>query len=351
MPVDFHRVNYRLPKLSHGTYGMLMHTLHTALGFGASEKAQFRLHCVTLLEKYGWQKMHDAFPHISRATVFRWQQVLHQSGGLLNALVPKSTRPLRTRSMMVSPLLLGFLKAMREQHPHLSKYKLKPFLDSWCHTSGIPTQSVSWIGKVITRNHLFFGNRKRVYHWHKHARSGYTIRRTPNPETTPFGYLQVDGVKVYWGGEKVLFFTALELKTRTAWVNIVPTLSSLHAVNFLKEIMEQLSYRLHTIHTDNGSEFKSMFDQALITLKLTHLWSPPKSPKIHSHIERFNGVFQEEFVDYNIDTAVVDPDQFTKDLHIWLTWYNTQRPHHSLHLSTPRQYLLHLQKGESLKCP
>lgn len=329
-----------------------MHSLETALGFGASEKSQFRLHCIEFLHNRGWQSFHEAFPHVSRATVFRWQQRFDASGRKLNALVPHTTRPCHTRQMRLPVPVLDFLKAMREQHPHLSKYKLKPFLDAWCTEQEYSSHSISWIGKVLKRHQLFFGQRKRVYKRRKQSRHGYTIQRTPNPNTVALGYLQLDGVKVYWSGEKVVFFTALELKTRTAWVKVVPTLSSFHAKQFLQDILSAVPYQLHTIHTDNGSEFHAVFDQVVAELRLTHLWSPPRSPKIHSHIERFNGVFQEEFVDYYIDTAVIDPLVFQSELTAWLLWYNTQRPHHALQLMTPSQYLVHLQKGaESLKGP
>lgn len=352
MPADFHHIRYLLPKFSRSTYGTLMHTLETALGFGASEKAQLRLHCIEFLAHHGWQSFHEAFPHISRSTVFRWHQCFEASGRKLNTLVPLSTRPHQTRQMHLSSPVLNFLKAMREQHPHLSKYKLKPFVDAWCTEQGLSTYSISWIGKVLKRHQLFFGQRQRVYKRRRQSRHGYTIRRTPNPNTVVLGYLQLDGVKVYWSGKKVLFLTALELKTRTAWVKIVPTLSSFHAKHFLQDILTTVLYPLHTIHTDNGSEFHAVFDQVVAELHLTHLWSPPRSPKIHSHIERFNGILQAEFVDYHIDTAVIEPLVFQSELTAWLLWYNTQRPHHALHLMTPSQYLIQLQKGaESLKCP
>jgi transposase InsO family protein len=329
-----------------------MRTLETALGFGASERAQFRFRCIELLGKYGWAGVHDAFPRVSRATVYRWRKQFHDAGKRLNALIPKSTRPQQTRQMLVPAAILSFLKVMREQHPYLSKYKLKVFLDEWCNAQRVRTASVSWIGKVISRYRLFFQARRPARRRRRHPRSGYIIRRTPNPDTMPLGYLQLDGITVYWMGKKLVFLTALELKTRRAWVRLVPTASSFHAKTFLLSLLETLTFPLHTIHTDNGSEFHALFDQVVQELNLTHLWSPPRTPKVHSHIERFNGIFQDEFVNYHLDTAVVDPHQFQQDLENWLTWYNMKRPHHALKLMSPNQYLLHLEKGaESLKCP
>lgn len=352
MPSDFQRVRYRLPKFTRSGYRILMHSLKTALGFEQSEKAKFKLHCIEFFEKHGFEAFHDAFPHVSRATIFRWRKDFVKSRRKLNSLVPKSTRPHKVRRMEVPAELLSFLRSIRKQHPHLSKYKLKPFLDAWCEEQGLPMYSVSWIGKVLNRYQLFFGKRQRIIKRRRQSRSGYTIRRTPNPKNVKLGYLQLDGIKVYWLGEKILFLTALELKTRTAWVKIVPTFSSHHAQLFLKSILSDIAYPVHSIHTDNGSEFKALFDKAVVKLELTHLWSPPRRPKIHSHIERFNGVIQEEFIDYHIDTAFIDRRLFQTKLNDWISWYNYRRPHHSLKLMTPNQYLLNLQKGvDSLKCP
>lgn len=221
---------------------------------------------------------------------------------------------------------------------------------SGANSRGEQSHSVSWIGKVISRYQLFFQVRRPARKRRKRSRSGYTIRRTPNPDKVKLGYLQLDGITVYWLGKKLVFLAALELKTRKAWVKLVPTASSFHAKAFLLSILSELPFSLHTIHTDNGSEFHALFDQVVRQLKLTHLWSPPRTPKVHSHIERFNGVLQDEFVNYHLDTAVTDRQQFQKELETWLTWYNTQRPHHALNLMSPDQYLQHLEKGaESLK--
>ncbi len=352
MPADVHRIRYVLPKFTPSAYRTLMHSTYTALGFGASERAQFRLHCIEVLVKHGWMAFHDAFPHVSRATVYRWHRQLRTSGNRLNALVPRSTRPHHRRQMVIPMGILGFLKAMREQHPHLSKYKLKPFLDAWCQTQGIPPRSVSWIGKAIARHRLFFGIRHRAVTRRRRARSGYTIRRTPSPDDLTIGYLQLDGVTVYWEGKKVIFLTALEVKTRMAWVRLVATLSSAAAAQFLQDILSEVPCPVHTIHTDNGSEFHAAFDAAVVSLQLLHLWSPPRSPKIHSHIERFNGTLQREFIDYAVDEAILNRGQFRDALAAWLAWYNTQRPHHALGMLTPHQYFLQVQKGaERLKCP
>jgi transposase len=347
-------IRHNLPIFKEKRYRWFMHTVDTALILDSNPKVTFRLRCIQLLERCGWKAVKTAFPGVSRASVYRWRRVYIQNGRKINSLVPRSTRPHKLRQMVVPKGVLGFIKEIREKYPHLSKYKIKPFLDVWCKEQGHKTYSVSWIGKVISRNSFFFNTRKPVRKRRKKPRSGYRIHHCPSPTKVKLGYLQLDGITIYWNGKKHTFLSALEIKTRTAWVKRVPTLSSLQAKLFLQEIMKGVNYHFHTIHTDNGSEFKAVFDAAVQELKLLHLWSPPKTPKVHSNVERFNKTVQEEFINYHLDTANTYPDEFTRLLEEWINWYNNKRPHHSLGLTTPHQYLLQLQgekNSQSLKCP
>ncbi len=349
------RMRWVLPIQRYEAYGRFMKTVRTTLGFDGSEVAQLRLRCVELLESHGIAAVQQAFPQVSRRSVYRWRKAYVDSGKRLSSLRARSTRPHTVRQMVVPAQILGFLRTVRQEHPHLSKYKLKPFLDAFCREEGLPEYSVSWIGKVLNRHELFFATRTNVRRKQRHPRSGYRVYKTPKPTKLKLGYLQLDGIKIHWNGRKCLFLSCIELKTRQAWATRVPTLSSTHAQHFLESVLSRVPYQVHTIHTDNGSEFKAYFDQAVYDLQLTHVWSPPRSPKIHAHIERFNKTIQEEFINYHIDTAIDEPETFNKQLTSWLTWYNTQRPHHALNLVTPNQFLVQLstQKGTHTcaKCP
>ncbi len=125
----------------------------------------------------------------------------------------------------------------------------------------------------------------------------------------------------------------------------VTSLSSKNAKEFIEEILDKAEYKIHTIQTDNGSEFKGYFDQAIEKLKNTrHVWSYPKSPKTNGYVERFNWTIQDEFINYEIDTATYDIKRFDEKLNNLLIYYNTIRPHQSLGYMTPNNYLVQLQK-------
>jgi transposase InsO family protein len=63
---------------------------------------------------------------------------------------------------------------------------------------------------------------------------------------------------------------------------------------------------------------------------------------MNAKIERYNRTVQEEFADWRQETMADDISQFTQELMDWLIWYNTKRPHWSLNLKSPMQYLLNL---------
>ena len=325
-----------------------MKTIDTALAFDKSDIAKFRLHCVELFISQGWLAFHQVFPKVERKTIYRWRKKYLESGRKLTSLLPGSTRPKKVRQMQVPAEILGFIKTMRQKYPRMSKYKLKPFLDVFCQEQGLPCYSVSWIGKVIKRYQFFFNTRKPVKRKRKQIYK-QRIKYCPRSKNVKLGYLQLDGVEVVFEGLHYRFLTAVELVTRQAWVKRVPSFSSKQARLFLTKITNEVDYQIHTIQTDNGSEFAGVFDQAIKTT-ITHLWSYPKQPKTQGYVERFNWTLQDEFLNYEIDRLTHDPAGFDRRLMSWLSWYNNQRPHQGLNYQTPKQKLMQLQNTKETVC-
>jgi len=242
-----------------------------------------------LLENTNWKTVSLAFPGVSRASAFRWKKRYIELGKRLSSLLPLSTKPKKTREMVVPYKILGFIKETKKKYPRLSKYKIKVFLDMFCEENHLRKYSASWIGKVINRYKFFFNTRKEVRRKKRNTKQVTQVKYCPKQKDIELGYLQLDGIKVYFEDKNYYFLSAIELKSRQSWGKRVDSISSINTKLFLEGILESVNYQIHTIQTDNGSEFKGYFDKAIEELKDTqHVWSYPKSPKTNGYVERFN---------------------------------------------------------------
>lgn len=95
---------------------------------------------------------------------------------------------------------------------------------------------------------------------------------------------------------------------------------------------------IHTVQTDNGSEFMKLFHQYLEEQSMVHIFIYPNSPKINGIVERFNRTIQEEFINRSEDFGVND-ERFNQKLTSYLNWYNQKRPHSSLGYQSPQQFM------------
>ncbi len=264
-----------------------MTILSTILGFDSSEQAQFTFHVLKVFYERGWKVVKLAFPNLKRPTLYRWKKTYEESGKRLNSLIPKSTKPNKVRLMQTPPPVYYLIKSLREKHPRLGKAKIKRFVDVFCKAEGIPNLSESTIGKVIKRNNLFYAGKERGRK-NKPNSSKTRVIGYPRPSDTKLGYIQLDGVKFYYLGRYYYFLTAVDIVSKQAWIKLIPSLKSKHAAAFLKGTLKTFWHKIHTIQTDNGSEFELFFEHAVKEANLTHLWNYPHSPKTTAFVERFN---------------------------------------------------------------
>lgn len=304
------------------------------LGFDDSEPAKFRLHCIELYEQLGWEGVHVAFPELKRSSFFRWRKAYVASGKKLTSLVPTSTRPRRTRTSLTPPAVVEELKRLRQEHPRLGKMKVKPLLDEFCRMHGYTPVSATTIGRLIARRHLFYAGKVR-----RRSHGGASrLNHCPRSRDLAPGYIQVDGVRIYDLGRYRYFLTGVDVVTKQAWVSQVPSFTSTHAASFIRSILRTGRAPVHTIQTDNGSEFAGVFEATLKELQLTHLKSRPRSPQTNGYIERFNWTLKDEFL-YSHEEYLDDTETLKAKLADWLSFYHTKRVHQALDYQTPHQYV------------
>lgn len=307
--------------------------------------ANKRLEAITFYKDYGLKPTLSAFK-ISRRTLFRWNSTYSKSKQRTESLIPLTTKPHNTRRMLVNPLLVCFIKDLREKYPRMSKTKVKPLLDEYCIQNDISCISESLIGKIIKRNNMFYFKTGRVYHNpnHKHNTSKNTKfkkkRLSKGFKPRLCGELiQIDTIVTFESGIKLYTLTAIDVYSRFAFAYSYKQLSSKIALDFYQKLEQVFPGNIYSVKTDNGLEFHGLFDDYLTRNSITHYFSYPRTPKSNAFIERFNRTIQEEFLYSNLE-YIYNISELNSKLIEYLIFYNTIRPHYSLNNITPMSYII-----------
>ncbi len=252
---------------------------------------------------------------------------------LLNAL---SQAPNRRRKRKVEESILKKIIELRTLHPRLGKEKIYALLKY--------EGSVSTVGRIISdlkEKKLLPSGKKFSMHANTGRLVERKIKKTKKKLRRPKGYrvLEVDTVIRFIDGVKRYILTATDTKKHTAFAACYTNHGSNSASDFLKKCVAVLPDCPKAVQTDNGSEFALHFDQACNSLSLERFHIYPRSPKMNAHVERFNRTLDEEFLKYHRALLRDDVVVFNDALIDWLLWYNGERPHHSLSLLSPFQYI------------
>jgi len=322
--------------------------LYSLRRFIGSEVAQQRMKIIKFYEEYGERATREAFG-ADRKVIYRWRKRLRDNGGSLTALIPHSTRPHRVRHSNIPQELIDFIKEIRQRHPRLGKEKIKPLLDNYCREKGIKSISESTIGNIIKRHKFFYQKSGRIYHdpnskWAQRSikkKKRLKIRHPIRPED--FGHIVSDTVERITDGVRDYFYSAIDAKLKFALTLNYKRLTSRNMRDFYQRFKSVYPCKIKSWQSDNGAENLGEFDAELKRDGIPHYFSYSRCPKINTYIERYNRTIQEEFIDNNLE-VIFDKPLFNQKLADYLIFYNTQRPHKSLGLKSPLQYLI--EKGE-----
>jgi transposase InsO family protein len=270
---------------------------------------------------------------------------LKDSQGKIDSLVPKSKRPKKVRQMKVSPEIISFIRDLREEHPRIGKDKIKPLLDEHCKKRGIRPISISTIGKAIKRYDLTFNPSKLNYHnpdsrW-ANRKKNYKSRIRHSPDYNEPGYLEIDTIVKFIYGMKLYIYNAVDLNTRFQFSYGFRSTSSKNTVEFMKKLESVFPHEggIHTVQTDNGSEYLLEFDKYLRKKQIKHLFIYPHCPRINGYVERANRTLQEEFLNTHLDLLATNTEEFNSKLMEYLIWYNTKRVHKGLGNLSPIDFV------------
>lgn len=313
-----------------------------------TEKAKYKAKVLGFWEKHGLEAAMDAFP-VKRSTLFVWKKQLRQGGGKLESLNEKSKCPKNKRKRIVNPRIDSFIINLRIEHPRLGKDKIKPLLDRYCQAQCLKEQSVSTIGRILQdlKNKGKIPERKKLCFY---ARTGSLtqrkqikrkkIRRKDYKPEKAGDLLQIDTIVKFINGLKRYIITAIDLKSDFGFAYAYTSASSQNTKDFFSKLEAVAPFSIKRIQTDNGSEFENYFQDYISLKSIIHFHNYPKCPKMNAYIERFNRTLQEEFIDWNKEALAYNLEEFNRKLINWLLWYNTERPHYSLKMISPMQYII-----------
>jgi len=143
----------------------------------------------------------------------------------------------------------------------------------------------------------------------------HDLNRRPKPDKPPVGIFEQATVGFIHVDLKHLpalqkrksyAFVAIDRATRYVYLEIHPNRDARTAAGFLNRFLAQFPYRVHTILTDNGSEFtdrfavdmkdkprdrpsgRHPFDRVCVKRKIDHRLTRPYRPQTNGLVERFN---------------------------------------------------------------
>ena len=323
-------------------------TWETMLRLGmVTKETEEKVRILLFWEKHGLEATLDAFP-AKRRTLFDWKKKLKEADGKINALAPKSRAPQRKRKRVWDGHILDEIRRLRQEHPNLGKEKLQPLLMEFCRKENLPCPAVCTVGRLIMD---LGGLRKTITVSHfgkKKQPNRQTVLRKPRDFKAkyPGHCVALDTIEEFQRGLRRYIVTAEDLFGRFSFAWGTSSHASEAAKEFFSAFQKVFPFPITFVLTDNGSEWKKEFAMELARLAIVHYHTYPRTPKMNSHIERFNRTIQEEFSNWHRDLLFADMPSFNRKLMAYLVWYNTKRVHWAFkNKLSPMQFLLSLNQN------
>lgn len=320
-----------------------------------TKKALEKARILAFWEKFGLEAAMAAFSK-KRRILYLWRSQLLKGNGKLEALNEGNRAPKTKRKRIWSLEIIQEIKRIRgeDQHPNLGKDKLHPELAKFCAANGLECPGISTVGRLINDLGGLRTFPQKIDHF------GRIVKRKPKKVLRkpkhfkalyPGHMVSFDTIELVIFSKKYYIITCEDIYTRMAFAWATTSHASLAAKEFFAKVIKLFPFPIANILTDNGSEFKKHFSQALQELCLLHYHSYPKCPKMNAHLERFNRTIQEEFANYHAG-ALLFIDNFNRLLIDWLDWYNTRRVHYAFgNKLSPLQFAMSLKVQELTQMP
>ena len=162
----------------------------------------------------------------------------------------------------------------------------------------------------------------------------------------PIGYFHLDIAEVQTEAGKLYLFVAIDRTSKFAFAELHERMTRPTAAEFLRHLIADVPYRIHTILTDNGIQFANresdryafplLFDRICGKHGIEHRLTKPNHPWTNGQVERMNRTLKEATVyRYYYDTH----EQLREHLTTFVMAYNFANRLKMLKGLTPFEYI------------
>lgn len=270
---------------------------------------------------------------IPRKSFYKWLKRYDKDN--LQSLDDRNRAPMKRRKRIIDPEKERRIIELRKKHICYGKDKLAVIYQKTYNE-----KISSWqIQRTIEEKDLYRLPTEAAKTRRRRAAGQKKKRITQLERKEPKGfYFQIDTKHIWWNGKKFYIFTAHEKDYKLGFANTYTSASSLKATDFLARLLYLFGGgTLELLQTDNGSEFAKYFEKACQDLKIDRYFSRVKTPTDNAGVERFNRTIWDEFISLGNFTPF--PEIFNPKLAQWLIEYNFNRPHRSLKMLSPMEFL------------
>lgn len=257
-----------------------------------------------------------------RATVYRWLKGIKRSG--IRRFLEKYRRAKKGRRQKrkTDPLIKARIYGIREKYHHCCGEKIQYWMKREYQTD----ISRSTIYRILGEKYQL---RSR---WRKNQTRGPVPRAKRKREV-----IQYDTVDF----GQLFAFTSIDIYTREAQVVIQPSLT---AGDGAKALLQQMQYFEFSdmLQKDGGSEFKAEWSEQARQYCHRIRTARPYKKNEQSYIESFNRTLRKECLGWR-KYKKGDLAKVQERVNEFLEFYNTKRPHLSLAMMSPQEYLSHLR--------
>lgn len=136
----------------------------------------------------------------------------------------------------------------------------------------------------------------------------------------------------------VFAFTGVDIFTKEVSVKLYCSLTAKDGLDFLNFSFENSYKHVELLQTDGGSEFKAEFRSNVFQYADRFRVSRPYKKNEQAYIESFNRSLRKECLGWS-KYKPSDIPSLEKELTEYLVYYHTKRPHMSLEMKTPNEFL------------